>query len=111
MSSLTIIKNGAAYLIYLGIQALRKVKPINIISEKNKVSAHGAFLQGALTDLFNPKVALSLLVKYLREQNVRWNSGARFKKPDLSKILSKKFIHMKSQSLISCLYMSKGVVQ
>ncbi|WP_100488404.1 LysE family translocator [Sporolactobacillus pectinivorans] len=52
---------GAAYLIYLGIQTLRRGKKINITSEKNTISVRKAFLQGALTDIFNPKVALFFL--------------------------------------------------
>lgn len=52
---------GAAYLIYLGIQALRKGQSINITPEKNIISLRKAFLQGALTDMSNPKVALFFL--------------------------------------------------
>lgn len=52
---------GAAYLIYLGIQSLKREKSINIISEKNTISVRKAFIQGAITDIFNPKVALFFL--------------------------------------------------
>lgn len=52
---------GAAYLIYLGIQTLKNGKLINIVSEINTISVRKAFLQGALTDIFNPKVALFFL--------------------------------------------------
>ncbi|MCO7126525.1 LysE family translocator [Sporolactobacillus shoreicorticis] len=52
---------GAAYLIYLGIQTLRKGKSIVITSKKDRISIKKAFLQGALTDIFNPKVALFFL--------------------------------------------------
>lgn len=52
---------GAAYLIYLGIQSLKREKSINIISEKNTINAPKAFIQGAITDIFNPKVALFFL--------------------------------------------------
>jgi threonine/homoserine/homoserine lactone efflux protein len=52
---------GAAYLIYLGIQTLRKGKSISFTSEKKSMSVRKAFFQGALTDLFNPKVAVFFL--------------------------------------------------
>ena len=50
---------GAAYLIYLGIQALRS-KGISFESPKkgNKTTAWKAFKQGVLIDILNPKVAI-----------------------------------------------------
>ncbi|MGG0474510.1 LysE family translocator [Priestia aryabhattai] len=52
---------GAAYLIYLGIQTIRDKEGININIEKNHGGMWKAFWQGAITDIFNPKVALFFL--------------------------------------------------
>lgn len=52
---------GAAYLIYLGIQTFKNRTSINISTDKKKVSLSKAFWEGALTDIFNPKVALFFL--------------------------------------------------
>ncbi|WP_208588879.1 LysE family translocator [Gracilibacillus suaedae] len=52
---------GAAYLVYLGIQTLRDRKNVQIFTDKKKVSVRKAFMEGALTDIFNPKVALFFL--------------------------------------------------
>jgi len=52
---------GAMYLLYLGIQTLRNRKGIRISSNKKSVSMSKAFWEGALTDIFNPKVALFFL--------------------------------------------------
>lgn len=52
---------GAAYLVYLGIQTLRDRKNVHILTDKKKVSIRKAFFEGALTDIFNPKVALFFL--------------------------------------------------
>ncbi len=51
---------GAAYLIYLGIQALRShtasFQPLQ--EKKAQITAWQAFRQGVLTDVLNPKVAI-----------------------------------------------------
>ncbi|MEN3772227.1 LysE family translocator [Priestia megaterium] len=52
---------GAAYLIYLGIQTIRDKEGININIQKNQGGMWKAFWQGAITDVFNPKVALFFL--------------------------------------------------
>ena len=60
---------GAGYLIYLGVQSLYsawKIKKENKIetlatSEKKKTAASKSFLQGLLTNVLNPKVALFYL--------------------------------------------------
>jgi threonine/homoserine/homoserine lactone efflux protein len=59
----TIIKFiGAAYLIYLGIKAMiTKNNIVNQKVEKKKISNKRLFLQGALTNILNPKVALFFL--------------------------------------------------
>lgn len=51
---------GAAYLIYLGIQALRSKGSTFDMPVKNevKITAWKAFRQGALADILNPKVAI-----------------------------------------------------
>ncbi len=57
----TIVKYiGAAYLIYLGIKALRSKGTTFDLPEKNggKITAWQAFRQGALVDILNPKVAI-----------------------------------------------------
>jgi len=52
--------SGAAYLIYLGIQALRsKGISFDIPAKKDiKITTWSAFRQGALVDILNPKVAI-----------------------------------------------------
>jgi len=52
---------GAAYLIYLGIQTIRDKKGINITIQESQGGIRKAFWQGAITDIFNPKVALFFL--------------------------------------------------
>lgn len=52
---------GAAYLIYLGIQTIRDKEGININIKENQGGMWKAFWQGAITDIFNPKVALFFL--------------------------------------------------
>lgn len=52
---------GAMYLIYLGIQTIRDKKGINISIQENQGGIWKAFWQGAITDIFNPKVALFFL--------------------------------------------------
>lgn len=51
---------GAGYLIYLGIQTLRKGGTANIHAslQESRVTPLQAFRQGVLVDLLNPKVAL-----------------------------------------------------
>jgi threonine/homoserine/homoserine lactone efflux protein len=57
---------GAAYLIWLGVQALRSKGALNVNSadsgpEKAKAPLSRIFMQGALIDLLNPKVAIFFL--------------------------------------------------
>lgn len=52
---------GAAYLIYLGIQTIRDKKGINFNIQENTVNMRKAFWQGAITNIFNPKMALFFL--------------------------------------------------
>ncbi len=64
---------GAAYLIYLGIQALRsKSMSFEMPSQKGiDTSAWEAFRQGALVDILNPKVAIffmAFLPQFIRPE-------------------------------------------
>lgn len=63
---------GAAYLIYLGIQALRS-PPLDLNHPEHKpVTASQALLQGMLSNVFNPKVALfflSFLPQFVRPEH------------------------------------------
>ncbi len=64
---------GAAYLIYLGLQALRSKGMSFEIPIKNniKTSAWKAFRQGALVDILNPKVAIffmAFLPQFIRPE-------------------------------------------
>ncbi|MDI2587047.1 LysE family translocator [Psychrobacillus sp. NEAU-3TGS] len=52
---------GAAYLIYLGIQTIRDKKGLKINIQDNQGGIRKAFWQGAIIDIFNPKVALFFL--------------------------------------------------
>ena len=52
---------GAAYLIDLGIMALKSKSSININAEKSSLSFFAVFRQGLFTNLLNPKVALFFL--------------------------------------------------
>lgn len=52
---------GAAYLIYLGIMALKSKSSININQENKSSSFFKVFRQGLFTNLLNPKVALFFL--------------------------------------------------
>ena len=52
---------GAAYLIYLGIMALKSKSSININKENASSSFFLVFRQGLFTNLLNPKVALFFL--------------------------------------------------
>jgi threonine/homoserine/homoserine lactone efflux protein len=49
---------GAAYLIYLGIKTFRAPLPAFEASEAEKVSFRELFLQGAFSNLSNPKIAI-----------------------------------------------------
>jgi threonine/homoserine/homoserine lactone efflux protein len=55
---------GAAYLFYIGIQTLRSKNELFNSEEVQESAAHKIFLQGALTNLFNPK-ALIVFVAFL----------------------------------------------
>ena len=52
---------GAAYLIYLGIRSLLKQKTENEIASLTDLSYRKIFLQGMVTNLLNPKVAIFFL--------------------------------------------------
>ncbi|MGE4291735.1 MAG: LysE family translocator [Desulfovibrio sp.] len=53
---------GAAYLLWLGIQALRSRGGFQVKAENGEPARPGrVFLQGVLIDLFNPKVAIFFL--------------------------------------------------
>lgn len=49
---------GAAYLIYLGIQAIRQTGKLEIKKAKERISNSKLFREGVLSSLFNPKLAL-----------------------------------------------------
>ena len=49
---------GAAYLVYLGVRFILNREGIQISSHQGKADLRKAFLQGSLTTLLNPKVAL-----------------------------------------------------
>ena len=51
---------GAAYLIYLGLKTLLDRKPL-VLDSTTPTAASGAFRQGVLTELLNPKTALFFL--------------------------------------------------
>lgn len=63
---------GAAYLIYLGIQALRS-KPLDLNQPvAASIQARQAVMQGILSNVFNPKVALfflSFLPQFVRPEH------------------------------------------
>ncbi|MEY8741189.1 LysE family translocator [Bacillales bacterium AN1005] len=52
---------GAAFLIYLGIQTIRDKEGIKINVQENHGGMRKAFWQEAITEIFNPKVALFFL--------------------------------------------------
>ena len=52
---------GAAYLIYLGIQALRAKDFLHLNSAPPKSSACKVFMQGVLSNVLNPKIAVFFL--------------------------------------------------
>src|SRR5439155_10504298 len=49
---------GAAYLVYLGVRFILSHEEIETSSPDGKADLRKAFLQGSLTTLLNPKVAL-----------------------------------------------------
>jgi threonine/homoserine/homoserine lactone efflux protein len=55
---------GAAYLVYIGVQTLRSKDEMFISQEVVEVRAQDIFLQGILTNVFNPK-ALIVFVAFL----------------------------------------------
>lgn len=64
---------GAAYLVYLGVQALRsKGTSFEMVEkEESETNAWNAFLQGALVDILNPKVAIffmAFLPQFIRPE-------------------------------------------
>ncbi|MDM8518586.1 LysE family translocator [Anaerolineales bacterium HSG6] len=52
---------GAAYLIYIGIQTLRKKTELNEVTEIETMSYSRIFTQGFIVNLLNPKTALFFL--------------------------------------------------
>lgn len=52
---------GAAYLVYLGIQALRRHEPLSLDQSVVATGAQRAFLQGIVVEVLNPKTALFFL--------------------------------------------------
>jgi threonine/homoserine/homoserine lactone efflux protein len=54
---------GACYLVYLGLRAILNRKPAGLVSAEKPVAASdkNIFLQGVLTNVLNPKVALFFL--------------------------------------------------
>lgn len=64
-TAFTVVKLvGAAYLLYVGVGLIRSSAAANsagAVSENRKLSMRGVFLQGFLTNVLNPKVALFFL--------------------------------------------------
>jgi threonine/homoserine/homoserine lactone efflux protein len=64
-TAFTIVKFvGAAYLLYVGIGLIRsagKIEPATVAPDNRPASTRGIFLQGFLTNVLNPKVALFFL--------------------------------------------------
>ena len=52
---------GAAYLLYLGVQALRNKSGFTFSKDKPKVGIRTIFIQGILSNVLNPKIALFFL--------------------------------------------------
>ena len=52
---------GAAYLIYLGIKALKDKSAFSLAKDNAPLNFRTIFLQGMLSNLFNPKIALFFL--------------------------------------------------
>ena len=52
---------GAAYLVYLGIKALRERNGFTLDGEASPARMHTVFVQGLLSNVLNPKVALFFL--------------------------------------------------
>lgn len=63
---------GAAYLIYLGIKSLTGRQELKTVTNEQRQSFENLFLQGFLTNVLNPKVALffvSFLPQFVNEQS------------------------------------------
>lgn len=61
-TAFTLIKNGgAAYIVIMGVMMLRRGKPAQTGAALSLPSYRRIFLQGFLTDVLNPKVALFFL--------------------------------------------------
>lgn len=67
---------GAVYLIYLGVKSFREKSFFDTNIEQVPVSGKSAFIQGAITNVFNPKVALFFLT--FLPQFVNENTGNIF---------------------------------
>ena len=64
---------GAIYLIYLGVKALKDKGSFAVIEQEKPMAFHSIFWQGALSNIFNPKVALFFLA--FLPQFVNQNNG------------------------------------
>lgn len=63
---------GAAYLVYLGIQAILTKTPPHLIGRALPISAGSAFRQAVLAEVLNPKTALfflAFLPQFVRTEN------------------------------------------
>ena len=69
---------GAAYLIYLGIMAIKSKSNIIISSEKATVSIKKTFRQGFFTNILNPKVALFFLALLPQFVNINASTPVPF---------------------------------
>jgi threonine/homoserine/homoserine lactone efflux protein len=49
---------GAAYLIYLGVQKLRRAEPLELSGETDQIKLSRIFAQGVVVNVLNPKTAL-----------------------------------------------------
>lgn len=52
---------GAAYLIYLGVKAIKNKSDLKFINGKSKTGIRTIFIQGILSNVLNPKIALFFL--------------------------------------------------
>lgn len=71
---------GAAYLIWIGLQALRTSKESDIAgstSEKGVIPWRQAFVQGYLCNLLNPKATLFFLAMFTQVLNVTSTTGEK----------------------------------
>lgn len=69
---------GAAYLIYLGIMAIKSKSNIIISSAKKEVSIKKTFRQGFFTNILNPKVALFFLALLPQFVNINASTPVPF---------------------------------